>query len=157
MSLVSLSCQTKYHIFWLLMFNWSAVELKAFCFVSICWAYFSGIVMLCFFYNLAQLFLFILATYFRFDLWWLIEAAITYTDFKYKYNISALIEGRFFWSVFLLFFETEDLQSFCGYFLAICQLCSSFRLLFPTCFLICKLVILGLSNKWVVLRHVVKK
>ena len=30
----------------------------------------------------------------------------------------------FLFSLFLLFFETADLRSYCGYFLAICQLCS---------------------------------
>ena len=52
------------------------------------------------------------------------EAAKTYTDFQSKYNISAFKEKtNFFGLSFLLFFETADLQSYCGYILAICQLC----------------------------------
>ena len=59
----------------------------------------------------------------------LIEAAKTYTDFKSKYNISAFNEKtNFFGLSFLLFFETADLRSYCGYFLAICQLCLIFFL-----------------------------
>ena len=34
------------------------------------------------------------------------------------------MKRRFFWSVFFTdFFETADLPSYCGYFLAACQLC----------------------------------
>ena len=57
----------------------------------------------------------------------LIEAADfkTYTDFISKYNISAFNEKMIFFglSFFYCFFETADLQSYCGYFLATCQLC----------------------------------
>ena len=57
----------------------------------------------------------------------LIEAAKTYTDFNQNItyqNITFNEKTNFFGLSFLLFFfETADLRSYCGYFLAICQLC----------------------------------
>ena len=50
----------------------------------------------------------------------IIEAAKIYTYFKSNYNISTF---NWKYEFFLLFFETADLRSYCGYFLAICQLC----------------------------------
>ena len=56
----------------------------------------------------------------------LIEAAETYTDFQSKYNISDLNEKTIFlFCLFHCFFETADLRSYCGYFLALCPLCTT--------------------------------
>ena len=43
-------------------------------------------------------------------------------DFQSKYNISAFNEKTNFLGL-SLFFEAADVRSYCGYFLAICQLC----------------------------------
>ena len=51
----------------------------------------------------------------------------TYTDYYSKYNISGFNEKTIFFVLFFtVFFETADLRSYCGYFLAICQLCLYF-------------------------------
>ena len=51
-----------------------------------------------------------------------------YGFFNQNKNISALNEKKnFFGLSFYCFFETADLRSYCGYFLAICQLCLLFH------------------------------
>ena len=43
-----------------------------------------------------------------------------------SHKFTAVSKKKFFWSVFYYLFETTDVQSYCGYFLAICQLCLFF-------------------------------
>ena len=58
----------------------------------------------------------------------LIDAAKTYTDFNQNLTYQPSMKKRIVLVCrFHCFFDSADLRSYCGYFLAICQLCFQFR------------------------------